>query len=64
MSSDSGAQVIVQKLHDIRKVRLLTDGIISDLSPINQISFQAGMLITNLDGAYKPGISARKEFGI
>lgn len=64
MSNDEGAQVIVQKLHDIRKVRLLTDGMISDLSPINQISFQAGMLITNLDGAYKPGISTRKEFGI
>jgi hypothetical protein len=64
MSSDEGAQVIVRRLHEIRKVRLLTKEMIADLTPINPISFQAGMAITNLDGAYKPGISTKKDFGL
>jgi len=62
LTSDEGAQIIVRRLHEIRKVRLFTPEILANISPINEISFQAGMSITNMDGAYKPGISARKEF--
>lgn len=64
LTSDEGAQIIVRRLHEIRKVRLFTAEILANMSPINEISFQAGMSITNLDGAYKPGISARKEFDL
>jgi hypothetical protein len=60
---DEGAQVLVQRLHTIRKIRLLSPEMIADLAPINSISYQAGMTITNLDGAFKPGISPSKEFG-
>lgn len=62
-TSDEGAQVLVQRLHTIRKIRLLSPEMIADLSPINAISYQAGMAITNLDGAFKPGSSPNKEFG-
>jgi hypothetical protein len=64
MDSDAGAQVIVNRLHEVSKVRLLTDAMIKDLTPINSISFQAGMSITNLAGAYKPGVNPKKDFGL
>lgn len=64
LTSDEGAQIIVRRLHEIRKVKLFTPEILANLPLINDISFQAGMTITNLDGAYKPGISSRKEFGL
>jgi hypothetical protein len=64
MTSDEGAQIIVRRLHEIRKVRLFTPEILADMAPINEVSYQAGMLITDLEGAYKPGITARKEYNI
>ena len=64
MTSDSGAQVIVKRLHDIRKIRLLTPEVIADLSPIDPISYKTGMSITNMDGVFKPGTSPEKDFGI
>lgn len=64
MASDAGAQVIVKRLHDIRKIRLLPPQVIADLSPINPISYNAGMAITNLDGVFKPGTSPEKDFGL
>jgi hypothetical protein len=63
MTSDAGAQVIVRRLHDIRKVRLLSPEMIANLSPINSISFKAGMSITDINGIFKPGVSPSKEFG-
>jgi hypothetical protein len=62
LTSDEGAQIIVRRLHEIRKVRLFTPEILSNMAPINEISYQAGMAITNLDGAYKPGVSAVKDY--
>jgi hypothetical protein len=64
LTSDEGAQIIVRRLHEIRKVRLFTPEILANIAPINEISYQSGMSITNMDGAYKPGVSARKEFEI
>ena len=64
MASDAGAQVIVKRLHDIRKIRLLPSQVIADLAPINPISYKVGMAITNLDGVFKPGTSPEKDFGL
>jgi hypothetical protein len=63
LCSDTGAQVIYQRLHDIRKFHIMTPAVIAALSPINAISFQSGMSITNLDGVFKPGSSQNKDFG-
>lgn len=63
LSSDAEVQVIVQKLYNRRKVRLFTPDVIAGFSPINSISYQAGMSITNIDGVYKPGTSHQKDFG-
>ena len=63
LTSDAGAQVIFQRLHTIRKFRLLSPAMIAELNPINSISYKAGMTITNLDGAFKPGTSPAKDFG-
>jgi hypothetical protein len=63
MTSDAGVLPIVQRLHEIRKIRLFTPEMIADLAPIDPISFQAGMGITNIDGVYKPGASPQKDFG-
>ncbi len=64
LTSDAGAQVIFQRLHTVRKFRLLSPAMIAELNPINSISFKAGVSITNLDGAFKPGISPAKDFGL
>jgi hypothetical protein len=64
LASDSGAQVIVKRLHDVRKIQLLSPEVIADLSTIDPISYKAGMSITNLDGVYKPGTSPEKDFGL
>jgi hypothetical protein len=64
MASDSGAQVIVKRLHVIRKIRLVTPEITTDLAQIDRISYQAGMSITNIDGVFKPGTSPEKDFGL
>jgi hypothetical protein len=62
MISDEGAQYIVRRLHDVRKFKLLTSEVIVDLAPIDPISFQAGMSITNIDGVYKTGASPENNF--
>ncbi len=64
LTSDEGAQIIMRRLPEIRKVKLFSTDTLANLAPINSISFQAGMAITNLDGAYKPGVSAHKEYGL
>ena len=64
MTSDSGAQAIVKRLHDIRKIRLFSPEVIADLAPIDPISYKTGMSITNLDGVFKPGSSPDKDFGL
>lgn len=63
-SIDADAQKIYERLHITPKVHLLTPQMITDLSPIDPISYKAGMTITNLDGVFKPGISIEKDFGI
>ena len=64
MASDSGAQAIVTRLHNIRKIRLLSPDVIADLVPINSISYKAGMSITNIAGVFKPGTSPEKDYGL
>jgi hypothetical protein len=64
MTSDSGVQAIVKRLHDIRKIRLFSPEVIADLAPIDPISYKTGMSITNLDGVFKPGSSPDKDFGL
>lgn len=63
MISDMGAQYIVQRLCEVRKVKLLAAEMIAGLAPVDPITFQAGISITNFDGVYKPGASPKKDFG-
>ncbi len=63
MTSDEGAQRIFQRLYEVRKVKLLSAEMIADLAPVDPITYQAGMGITNIDGVYKPGASPKKDFG-
>lgn len=63
MITDQGAQPIVERLHAIRKIKLFSPEMIADLAPVDPITFQAGMGITNIKGAYKPGTSPQKDFG-
>ena len=51
-------------LDGLFSLRLLSPEVIADLSPIDPISYKAGMSITNLDGVYKPGTSPEKDFGL
>jgi len=64
MTSDEGAQSIVKRLHDIRKIRLLSPQMIADLAPVDTITYKAGFAITNMDGVFKPGTSPDKDFGL
>ncbi len=64
MASDEGAQSIVKRLHDIKKIRLLTPQMIVDLAPVDTITYKAGFAITNMDGVFKPGTSPDKDFGL
>jgi hypothetical protein len=61
--SDAGAQKIFERLHDMRKVHLLSNSVIDALNPINPISYHAGMSISNIDGVFNPETSHAKDFG-
>jgi len=51
---DAGAKQIELKLQKIRRFSLLTPKMIAGLTPVDSLSFQAGMLGSNPDGLYKP----------
>lgn len=54
MVSDAGADAVEQRLSKLRKINLLTDKMAARLSPVDPLSYQAGMLGVNKAGLYQP----------
>jgi hypothetical protein len=54
MWSDAGADAIERHFSRMRKITLLSPAMVAHLSPIDSLSFQAGMLGVNEAGLYKP----------
>lgn len=54
MVSDAALEAMAQRLDRLRRIPLLTPGMIDGLSPVDERSYQAGMLGVNMDGLYKP----------
>jgi hypothetical protein len=61
MMSDPPIDKIGKRLDEIRKVRILTRGMIASLSPIDQRSYQAGLVGTNRAGLYQPSKRTRRK---
>ncbi len=53
MTSDDNLEAIALRLDEIRKVPVLTRRMVANLSPVDQRSYQAGMLGVNEAGLYK-----------
>jgi hypothetical protein len=53
-TEDEGVNRIEKYLKTLRPTRLFTSQITSELSTVDKLSYQAGMLGTNPDGLYKP----------
>ncbi len=53
LTNDAAADAIEKRLPQLRRTPLLTPAMIAELSPVDQRSYEAGMLGTNLDGLYK-----------
>jgi hypothetical protein len=54
MTSDPPIEKIGKRLDEIRKVRILTRGMIAGLSLIDERSYRAGLVGMNRDGLYQP----------
>jgi hypothetical protein len=54
MGSDDHLDLIGTRLDQIRKIRLLTPSMGRRLSPVDERSYQAGLLGANPDGLFKP----------
>jgi hypothetical protein len=54
MADDRGADVIEERLNHVRRYRLIAPEVESELSPMDRISYQAGMLVVDPAGLYKP----------
>ncbi len=54
MMDDSPLEKIGKRLDEIRKVRILTRGMITNLSLIDERSYRAGLVGTNEEGLYQP----------
>jgi hypothetical protein len=53
-TKDEGVDRIEKYLKTLRPIHLFTPQIVSELSTVDKLSYQAGMLGTNPDGLYKP----------
>ena len=53
-TSDESLERIAESLDQIRKIRVLTPKMIATLSPIDERSYQAGLLGANKKGLHKP----------
>jgi len=52
--SDTGADAIEQRLLQLRRIPLLTPEMAGGLSPVDPLTYKAGMLNVNFAGLYKP----------
>jgi len=55
MWSDTGADAVERRLAQLQRIPLLTKPMVSQLSRVDQLSFQAGMLGVNEAGLFIPG---------
>lgn len=56
MVSDAGADAVEMHLHTLRRISLIPPSIAAHLQPMDKLSYEAGMMGTNLAGVYKPKI--------
>ena len=61
MTSDPPIEKIGSRLDEIRKVRILTRGMIAGLSFIDERSYRAGLVGTNRAGLYQPHKRGRRK---
>lgn len=54
IGSDDNLDAIAEKLDHVRKVRLITPAQARELSPLDERSYQAGLLGANAEGLFKP----------
>ena len=54
MSTDAGADAVEQRLYDLKVIPLVDDQAAGLLSPVDPISYRAGMLVVIKEGLYKP----------
>jgi hypothetical protein len=54
MTSDLGADAVEQRLYDLKVLPLVSDRAAALLSPVDPISYRAGMLVVNQNGLFKP----------
>ena len=59
MSSDEPLEGIARRLDEIRRVPVLTARMIAGLSPVDERSYQAGLLGVNEAGLYRPACPGR-----
>lgn len=52
--NDAGVDAIEQALLARRRIPLLTPQAAAELAPVDELTYRAGMLATNIDGVYKP----------
>lgn len=55
MGSDEHLIVIEERLYKLKRFPVLTSAMIANLSPVDKLSYDAGMLGSNPEGLYKPG---------
>jgi hypothetical protein len=61
MTSDPAIEKIGRRLDEIRKVCILTRGMIAGLSLVDERSFRAGLVGANKTGLYQPQKRARRR---
>lgn len=54
MGSDAGADFIEKRLKELRPIPLLNPEMIQTLASVDPLTFQAGMMVVNQEGLYKP----------
>jgi hypothetical protein len=61
MTNDPAIEKIGKRLDQIRKVCILTRGMIAGLSLVDERSYRAGLVGTNRAGLYQPHKRARRK---
>jgi len=54
MTRDEPLDRVADRLDEIRRVQLLSDAMIAEISPVDERSLQAGLQVANEAGLWKP----------
>ncbi len=54
MWSDAGADAVEKRLYTLKAIPLLSETVAARLSPVDEITYRAGMLVVNPAGLYQP----------